>query len=204
LRVDLHVHTAFSFDCWMSLEAVMRAVQRNNKVDGIAVIDHNEIEGAKRLAEAAPFLVIVGEEVVTREGEVAGLFLKERVPPGLSLEETVARIKEQEGLVYATHPLARDAPKSMGREALESIIDRVEIIEGFNARIRHKSDNQSAEEIARRHGIAVAAGSDAHLPWEVGRAGIEIAPFSTPQEFLENLRQAQIFGRPHMHHLVCP
>jgi predicted metal-dependent phosphoesterase TrpH len=178
----------------MSLERVIKATRRNG-LDGIAVIDHNEIEGAKRLAEVAPFAVIVGEEVVTREGEVAGLFLRERIPPGLSLEETVARIKEQGGLVYATHPLARDAPKSIGDEALESIIDRINIIEGFNARIRHRSDNERAKEIARLHGIAVAAGSDAHFPWEIGRAGIEIAPFSTPQEFLENLRQAQIFGR---------
>ncbi len=194
MRIDLHVHTAYSYDCWMSLESVIKAAGRNG-LDGIAVIDHNEIEGAQRLAEVAPFSVIVGEEVVTKEGEVAGLFLRERIPPGLSLAETVARIKEQGGLVYATHPLARDVPKSVGREALESIIDRIEIIEGCNARIRHKSDNEEAKEIARKHGIAVAAGSDAHFPWEIGRAGIEIAPFSTPQEFLENLRQAQIFGR---------
>ncbi len=194
MRIDLHVHTAYSYDCWMSLERVIKAARRNG-LDGIAIIDHNEIEGAKRLAEVAPFPALVGEEVVTREGEVAGLFLNERIPSGLSLEETVARIKEQGGLVYATHPLARDAPKSMGREALESIIDKTDIIEGFNARIRHKSDNEDAREIARRHAIAIAAGSDAHFPWEIGRAGIEIAPFSTPQEFLENLRRAQIFGR---------
>lgn len=195
MRIDLHIHTAFSFDCWMSLGAVMRAVQRNNKVEAIAVLDHDEIEGALRLAAVAPFPVIVGEEVLTKEGEMAGLFLRERVPPGLSLEETVARIKEQGGLVYATHPLARDAPKSIGREALQSIIDSVEVIEGFNARIRYQSDNENAREIAQRHAIAVAAGSDAHFPWEIGRAGIEIAPFSTPGGFLENLHQAQIFGR---------
>ncbi len=195
MRIDLHVHTAYSYDCWMSPQAVMRAVQRNNKVDAIAVLDHDEIEGALRLAEVAPFPVIVGEEVLTKEGEIGGIFLKERIPPGLPLKETVDRIKEQGGLVYATHPLARDVPKSVGREALESIIDRINIIEGFNARIRHKSDNEEAKEIAQRHGIAVAAGSDAHFPWEIGRAGIEIAPSSTPQEFLENLRQARIFGR---------
>ena len=173
----------------------MRAVQRNNKVDAIAVLDHSEIEGALRLAEVAPFPVIVGEEVLTKEGEIGGLFLKERIPPGLPLKETADRIKEQGGLVYAPHPLARDVPRNIGKEALLSIIERVDIIEGFNARIRYQSDNEEAKEIARRYGIAVAAGSDAHFPWEVGRAGIEIASFSTPQEFLGNLSQAQIFGR---------
>jgi predicted metal-dependent phosphoesterase TrpH len=195
LRIDLHVHTAFSFDCWMSLEAVMRAVQRNNKVDAIAVLDHDEVEGALRLADVAPFPVIVGEEVLTAEGEIGGLFLKERIPPGLPLEGTVDRIKEQGGLVYAPHPLARDVPRKMGKEALLSIIERVDIIEGFNARIRYAFDNEAARELALKYGIPVAAGSDAHFPWEIGRAGMEIASFSTPQEFLENLRQAQIFGR---------
>jgi|GEM_PF-6286955 len=80
----------------------------------------------------------------------------------------VSKIKEQGGLVYATHPLARDVPRNIGKEALVSIIGKVDIIEGFNARIRHQSDNENAK---------------------------KIAPFSTPQELLENLRQAQIFGR---------
>ncbi len=75
MRLDLHIHTSYSFDCWMSLERVIEAAQ--GKVDGLAVIDHDEIEG-----EMAPFLVIVGEEIVTREGEIAGLFLEERIPPG--------------------------------------------------------------------------------------------------------------------------
>ena len=116
MRIDLHVHTAYSYDCWMSLERVIRAAGSNG-LDGVAVIDHNEFEGAKRLAKMAPFPVIVGEEVLTREGEVAGLFLRERVPPGLSLEETVTRIKAQGGLVYVPHPLARDVPQSAGHQA---------------------------------------------------------------------------------------
>ena len=190
----------------------MRAVQRNNKVDAIAVLDHSEIEGALRLAEVAPFPVIVGEEVLTKEGEIGGLFLKERIPPGLPLKETADRIKEQGGLVYAPHPLARDVPRNIGKEALLSIIERVDIIEGFNARIRYQSDNEEAKEIARRYGIAVAAGSDAHFPLG-GRAsryrdslflypsGVLGKPLPGPNIWPAN---SLYLRRPHMPHLVCP
>ena len=194
MRIDLHVHTTYSFDCWMSLESIMKAMKKN-KVEAIAISDHDQIEGAKRLAEMAPFPVIIGQEVLTTEGEIGGLFLKERIPPGLPLEETVERIKEQGGLVYATHPLAKDAPKSIGWEALEAILERVDIIEGFNARIRHQEDNRAAQELARRQAIALGAGSDAHFPWEIGQAGVEIERFSSPEEFLSNLRRGKIFGR---------
>ena len=52
--------------------------------------------------------VIVGEEVKTADqGEVIGLFLKEKIPRGLTLEETVAEIKRQGGLVYVPHPFDR-------------------------------------------------------------------------------------------------
>ncbi len=194
MRIDLHVHTTYSFDCWMSLASIVRAM-RKGKVEAIAVLDHDQIEGAKRLAEMAPFPVIIGQEVLTTEGEIGGLFLKEMIPPGVPLEETVERIKEQGGLVYATHPLAKDAPQSIGRKALEAILERVDIIEGFNARIRHREDNEAARELAQSRAIAIGAGSDAHFPWEIGRAGVEIKEFSTPQEFLSNLQEGQVFGR---------
>jgi len=38
LRIDLHVHTAYSEDCWVPLEALMNAVSRS-QVDAIAVMD---------------------------------------------------------------------------------------------------------------------------------------------------------------------
>jgi predicted metal-dependent phosphoesterase TrpH len=194
LRLDLHVHTAYSEDCWVPLEAVMKAVLRG-WVDAIAVMDHNEIEGALRLAEMAPFPVIVGEEINSQRGEIAGLFLKEWIPPALSMEETVARIREQEGLVYIPHPLARDVPTALGRENLEVIVEEADILEGFNARILCQTDNLAVQEIARQRSIPLAAGSDAHFAREIGRCGVELADFTTPQELLENLQRGCIFGR---------
>jgi predicted metal-dependent phosphoesterase TrpH len=194
LRIDLHVHTVYSEDCWVPLEAVVKAVLRS-EVDAIAVMDHNEIEGALHLAEMAPFPVIVAEEVNSQQGEIAGLFLKEWIPPGLSMEETIARIREQGGLVYIPHPLARDVPTALKRENLEAIIEEVDILEGFNARILCQADNLAAQEIARQRAIPLAAGSDAHFAREIGRAGVELDAFTNPQELLKNLEQGRIFGR---------
>jgi len=203
LRIDLHVHTACSEDCWVPLEAVIEAVL-DSSVDSIAVIDHNEIDGALQLAAEAPFPVIVGEEIGSQQGEIAGLFLSEWIPPGLSARETIDRIKDQGGLVYVPHPLARDVPTALGRKNLEAIIDRVDILEGFNARILRHRDNLAAQEVARQHNIPVAAGSDAHFAREIGRAGVELDPFIGPAEFLENLRGGTIFGRrtPYLYSLV--
>lgn len=194
MRIDLHVHTAYSEDCWVSLEKVIEAVSKSG-VDAIAVMDHNEIEGALRLAEMAPFPVIVGEEVASQKGEIAGLFLHEWIAPGLSVEETIARIRKQGGLVYVPHPLARDVPTAIGRQSLEAIIDQVDIVEGFNARILWQADNLAAQEIARQRDIPLAAGSDAHFAREIGRAGVEVDRCTTPQELLDGLRSGHIFGR---------
>jgi len=194
LKVDLHIHTAYSEDCWVPLEAVIEAAIEQS-LDGIAVMDHNEIEGALHLAHMAPFPVIVGEEIASQDGEIAGLFLHEWIPPGLAMEETVARIKEQGGLVYVPHPLARDVPTAIGPQNLESIIDQVDILEAFNARILCQADNLAARDLAREHNIPMGAGSDAHFAREIGRAGVVVDEFGTPEELLHGLTQGSTYGR---------
>jgi len=203
LRLDLHVHTCYSEDCWVPLQGTVEAVLKG-PIDAIAVMDHNQIEGALLLTETAPFPVIVGEEIASSGGEIAGLFLQELIPPGLSMAETVLRIREQGGLVYAPHPLARDVPRALGRENLLAILDDVDIVEGFNARILWSADNIHAQEIARQRSIPIAAGSDAHFAREIGRAGVELDDFSDAESFLNSLRKGRIFGRrtPYLFSLV--
>ena len=90
IDVDLHMHTDHSYDCATPVE-VLLAEARAKGLGAIAVTEHNEISGALAaadLAGKAGVKVIVGEEVKTAEqGEVIGLFIKEKIPRGLTLQE---------------------------------------------------------------------------------------------------------------------
>ena len=193
MKMDLHVHTTYSGDCLTSFEAIIEACRRRGL--SVAITDHNRIEGALAFREIAPFPVIVGEEIDTLEGEIIGLFLEEGIPRGLTPEETVARIKEQGGLVYIPHPMDRVRRSPLRREALERITDQVDALEVFNARVTFPADNEKARCFAQEHGLPQGAGSDAHTPWEIGRAYVEMEPFSDSEEFLRHLAQGRVVGR---------
>ena len=192
--MDLHVHTICSRDCLTSFEAIIEACRRRG-LGGVAITDHNRIEGALAFREIAPFVVIVGEEVKSSEGEIIGLFLEEGIPRGLTPEETIVRIKEQGGLVYIPHPMDRVRRSVLRREALERIVGQVDAIEVFNARVTFPADNEKARRFAQERALPQGAGSDAHTPGEIGRAYVEMEPFHDPEEFLRHLSQGRVAGR---------
>ena len=201
IQVDLHIHSRYSTDSLLSPEELIEAVARRG-LGAIAVLDHNVIEGAFALREVAPFPVIVGEEILTTEGEVAGLFLQHWIPPKLTAAQTVARIKEQGGLVYVPHPFDRYRRSALGERVLEEIADQVDIVEVLNARSLYSADNERAANWARQHGIPAGAGSDAHSIYELGQAYVEMDPFSDKESFLASLRRGEIGGglsSPHVH-----
>ncbi|MFW6079849.1 MAG: PHP domain-containing protein, partial [Gemmatimonadota bacterium] len=85
--------------------------------------------------------------------------------------------------------------KGGGGRLLARIADRIDVIEGFNARIHRQRLNDRAVEWARRHGLPLGAGSDAHLVGSVGRAYVEVAPFDgSPGGLLTALRDGRIQG----------
>lgn len=194
-RVDLHLHTDRSTDCNTSFEGLIRQA-RARALDCLAITDHDRIDGALEFQRLAPFPVIVGEEVKTLEGEIIGLFLREWIPPRLSPEETVDRIKAQGGVVYVPHPFDRVRRSPLKTAALERIVDRVDAIEVINSRNHFRADNDRAAAFAQQHGLLAGAGSDAHTLHELGHAYVEIEPFGGPEEFLTNLRTARVGGGP--------
>lgn len=191
VKVELHVHTEYSYDCSITYkDLIAKCIQKN--IDVLAVTDHNQIEGALRLQRIAPFRVIVGEEILSREGEIIGLFLKKFIPPGLSMRQTIKEIKHQGGIVYLPHPFDTTTRKTAIKEnSLITNIDDIDIIEVFNGRTIKPWDNFKAEKFAKKIGKTICIGSDAHTKYELGRNYIYMDNFSSQKGFLESLSHAK-------------
>jgi glycosyltransferase involved in cell wall biosynthesis len=198
IDVDLHMHTDHSYDCATPVE-VLLAEARAKGLGAIAVTEHNEISGALAAAELAGkagVKVIVGEEVKTAEqGEVIGLFIKEKIPRGMTLQETIAEIKRQGGIVYVPHPFDRMHSVPDYKHLLD-VIDDVDVIEIFNPRVAIGEFNEEAVRFAAKYRIIAGAGSDAHVPQGLGSVRIRMRDFDGPEQFLESLRDADITRNP--------
>jgi len=196
IDVDLHMHTDHSSDCATPVE-VLLATAKARGLGAIAVTDHNEVSGALEAeAKAEGIKVIVAEEVKTADqGEVIGLFIREKIPRGMTLQETIAEIRRQGGLVYVPHPFDR-MHAVPDYEHLLAVIEDVDAIEVFNPRVAISEYNEEAVRFAAKYRIPAGAGSDAHVPQGLGSVRIRMRDFDGPEEFLASLREADIIRRP--------
>jgi len=103
----------------------------------------------------------------------------------------VAAIKDEGGLVRLPHPFD-SVRRSALREATDSIREHIDILEVFNGRTLRERDNRTAQDYARDHGLVASVGSDSHLAREVGVSWQLLEPWSGPDEFLDNLRDAEL------------
>jgi predicted metal-dependent phosphoesterase TrpH/glycosyltransferase involved in cell wall biosynthesis len=194
IHVDLHMHTDHSPDCATPVETLL-ATAREVGLGAIAITDHNEVSGAfaaREIADEFGVKVIVGEEVKTAEqGEVIGLFLERRIERGMTMEETIAEVRRQGGLVYVPHPFDR-LHSVPDYEHLLEIVEQIDILEVFNPRVALTAFNEEAERFAAKYRIVPGAGSDSHVAQGLGSVMIRVHDFNGPEEFLESMRDADI------------
>jgi predicted metal-dependent phosphoesterase TrpH/glycosyltransferase involved in cell wall biosynthesis len=195
IHVDLHMHTDHSHDCATPVDVLLESAKAAG-LGAIAITDHNEISGAHEAAERANGIkVIVAEEVKTADqGEVIGLFIKEKIERGMSLAETIAEIRRQGGLVYVPHPFDR-MHAVPDYEHMLGIVEQIDAIEVFNPRVAISSFNEEAARFAAKYRIVAGAGSDSHVAQGLGSVKIKMRDFDGPEEFLESLREADIIRR---------
>lgn len=194
LRVDLHIHTKYSMDCNTPLEKIIARCLEVG-INCIAISDHDTIEGALEMQKIAPFPVIVAGEILTPQGEIMGMFLKERVPIGLPIEQAISRVKAQGALVCLPHPFDAIRGLRIDSKRLEELVDQIDVIEVFNARSLFSAPSNEARKFAVKWGITQSAGSDAHTIAEIGKTYIEMPDFKDKDDFLQALREGKIHGR---------
>ena len=165
IRVDLHVHTQYSYDSLITPEDLVFYAKKSG-LDGVAITDHDRLDGALKIAKKTDFAIIPGIEISSLNGHIIGLNLQEPIPKGLSVEETVDRIHKAGGIAIACHPTAL-LKGSLGKHA-NSKFDAIEVINSsafpFSYSVRKN------QQIASRLGIAHVAGTDAHYGPEIGYA----------------------------------
>jgi predicted metal-dependent phosphoesterase TrpH len=198
ILADLHLHTSWSHDCQIPVADLLDHAEESG-LGAIAVTDHNVFGGALEAVEQArgrELIVIPGEEVKTdSQGEVIGLFLTEEIPRGMSFDDTLAAIREQGGIVYLPHPFDRihavPDPTTIQRH-----LAQIDVLEVYNARLLFETYNVEALRFARKYGLQMGAGSDAHVLQGVGTGVLRMRAFEGPEEFLLSLRSAQVQRRP--------
>ena len=177
MKFDLHIHSKYSYDSFLSPVRIIKVAKKKG-LHGVAITDHNTIKGgieALKINEDEDFQVIVGAEIRTEYGDIIGLFLEDEITTN-KFEEVIEEIKSQGGLSVLAHPYRQ-------YKFPEEIIDKVDLVEVFNARSR-KADNERAYELAKKFKKPQTAGSDAHLVFEIGR-GITIVNSEVREELRE-------------------
>jgi predicted metal-dependent phosphoesterase TrpH len=174
---DLHIHSTFSADGTCSVQGVLKYVAEKTSLSVIAITDHNEIAGsllAEKYAPAYGLQVVPSSEISTAEGHLLALFIRQCVPAGMSLLDTLHYVNSLGGICIAAHPKTRFA-HSPSRNSIENALRHpigkktlVEI-EVYNAGLFRKDSNKAAMRIAQENDVSLVADSDAHVARMIGK-----------------------------------
>ena len=190
IRAEFHIHTNYSNDSILNNFFIL-LMCKIKKIKLLAITDHNEIKGALKYKEFLKKFnidVIIGEEIMTNSGEIIGLFLTKKILPMQSIEETISKIKEQNGIIYLPHPYDEKRSKTVLNEVSQNKYKNdIDFIEIHNGRNIKKEFSKKQEQISQELKIDSIIGSDAHTFFELGRNYIEI-DYSNLEEFQKNIK----------------
>ena len=189
IRIDLHVHTSYSFDASIHPKTIVEQLYAHASIRAIAITDHNTVEGyykVLKLASAYPdILIIPGIEVSATEGDIILLGTTELPPKPWNVENIIDFAKEKGALTVAAHPYRA---YGLGDLAKKYNIDAIEVLNGASA----FHINKLAENLAKEIGVPGVGGSDAHNVDELWTAYTEVQASSDLDEILKAIKKGLV------------
>ena len=170
LKADLHMHTARSGDSDISAWDIIEQA-RAEQLDIVGVTDHNTTRGGietKALAakEFPELIVLVGQEVMTKSGEIIVFGPEETLPKRRPLTDTCKKARQLGGFIVVPHPFDR-MRHGIGKN-IKSIMEYIDAVEVLNSKSIWQRLNRRARMFAEAHRLPMVAGSDAHIPQYIG------------------------------------
>ncbi len=166
IKLDLHVHSKYSEDGIGTPKELIKSLKKKG-LQGMAITDHNNIEGCIKTLKIAPkdFIVIPGIEISTLDGHILALNVKKKIPRKLSIEETVDIIIDEGGIPIVPH-LFRNM-SGIKKTKLKILQKKIQAIEVFNSCSQPKTNLKTAK-IATEFNLGGTGGSDTHDPLYAG------------------------------------
>ena len=160
LKLDLHIHSQYSEDAIGSPEEIIKSLKKKG-LQGMAITDHNTVEGGLKALKVAPknFIVIPGVEISTADGHMLALNIKRDITRGLSIQETVEKILDEDGIPIVPHLFRKMS--GIKRDRFETIYKKIPAMEVFNGCSLPKTNIKTAK-VAKEFNLGGIGGSDTH------------------------------------------
>jgi len=186
IRVDLHVHTKYSFDASVHPKIIVDQLYAHPFIKAVAITDHNTVEGYYKVRElASPYqdiVIIPGVEVATVEGDLIILGVAELPPKPWTVKSVIDFARERGALAIVAHPYRA---YGLGDSAKNYDVDAIEVLNGGSS----SYTNRMAESLAKAMGLPGVAGSDAHHIDELWTAYTEVQASSDIDEILKAIKR---------------
>ena len=202
-KLDFHTHSMLSPDGGLRPEHYSQLLERG-VVDVIAVTDHNQTKMARELHASLGERIIIGEEILSSQGELIGLYLTATIKPSMSARKTAEAIRDQGGIVYVPHPF-ETVRHAIQEDILDSIEELIDIVEVVNGRALLQNRGPKALTWATLHHKRTAASSDAHTVRGVGASYTAVQNLPVKESLLTELATAELAAQmPPLWTLLAP
>ncbi len=186
MKFDLHIHSCYSGDSESAPEDIVKTAKKRG-LDGLAILDHNSLEGNRKAAEFSSDLIIIpGIEVSTPDGHVIGLGLQEEIGKQPSISEAITTVNEHGALAVAAHPY-RFASGIGEKKILKHEWDGIEGMNGRGWAVR----NRQAQALADRLDLPVTGGSDSHRLKTVGKAYTTLDDAAHWEDVIQKIKKGE-------------